>query len=360
MIDFSASPLWANLSTFAGAAVVVWITGTHLVRFVDRLATRTGIGHAFAGMLLLGGMVSLTEVATVSTAAFTGSPSLSLNNLLGSASINIFLLAAIDPLSGREALTSFIAKPALLFQGTLGVLLLVLVAMAITTGDYPVVGVGVWSTLIFLLCLLALWRSFRYEKRDVWRATDEARDKKRDGSNGGKKPEPEAPAEGEDEPQASLRALVLKVVAAGTVIFGAGFVLSLTGDAIADQTGLGQSFVGLVLVGISTSLPELSTILAAVRIKRYEMAVGDILGSNLFNVLLIFLAEIVYRGPPVFNHGGRFEVVAALLGALMTAVLLLGLLERGDRTILRMGYDAATIIAMFFAGVVLLYFLSGT
>src|SRR5690606_37810880 len=157
MIDFSSLPLWANLSAFAGAAVVVWIFGTYLVHVVDRLATRTGIGHAFAGMLLLGGMVSLTEIATVSTAAFTGSPSLSLNNLLGSASINIFFLAAIDPVFGREALTSLVAKPASLFQGTLGLLLLVLVAVAITTGDYPIAGVGAWSTLIFLLCLLALW-----------------------------------------------------------------------------------------------------------------------------------------------------------------------------------------------------------
>jgi cation:H+ antiporter len=355
MIEFSSLPLWANFTAFAGAAVVVWISGTYLVRFVDRLARRTGIGHAFAGMLLLGGMVSLTEIATVSTAAFTGSPSLSLNNLLGSASINIFLLAAVDPVSGREALTSFVTKPAMLFQGTLGILLLVLVAIAITTGDYPVVGVGAWSMLIFLLCLLALWRSFRYEKRDVWRVTDERTERKREG----KAPEPAAP-EGGGKPQDSLRALILKVVAVGGVIFSAGFVLSLSGDAIADQTGLGESFVGLVLVGISTSLPELSTIMAAVRIKRYEMAVGDILGSNLFNVLLIFLAEVVYRGQPVLNHGGRFEVVASLLGALMTGVLLLGLLERRDRTILRMGYDSATIIAMFLAGLVLLYFLSGT
>jgi cation:H+ antiporter len=358
MLDFSAWPLWANLAAFIGGAVVVWISGSHLVRLVDRLATRTGIGRAFAGMLLLGGMVSLTEIATVSTAAFTGSPTLSLNNLLGSASINIFLLAAADPVSGREALTSFIAKPAMLFQGTLCILLLVLVAIAITAGDYAFMGIGVWSALIFLLCLLALWRSFRYEKRDVWRVADETTAKdERKGER--KAPEPGTPAGG-SAPQGSLRALILKVVGAGIIIFGAGFVLSLAGDAIADQTGLGESFVGLLLVGISTSLPELSTILAAVRIKRYEMAVGDILGSNLFNVLLIFLAEVVYRGGPVLNHGGRFEIVASLLGASMTAMLLLGLLERRQRTILRMGYDSATIIAMFLGGLVLLYFLSGT
>lgn len=348
MLDFAAWPLWINIAVFAGAAAFVWVSGTRLVHLVDRLATRTGMGHAFAGMLLLGGMVSLTEIATVSTSAFTDSPSLALNNLLGSASINIFLLAAIDPLSGREALTSFIAKPAMIFQGTLGILLLIMVAIAITASDYPIGGIGIWSTLIFLLSLFALWRSFRYESRDAWRVTDDA-------AHEAQKAPPEEDPQAPDE---SLTALILKVTLAGVVIFASGFVLSLAGDAIAEQTGLGQSFVGLVLVGISTSLPELSSIIAAVRIKRYEMAVGDILGSNLFNVMLIFLAEVVYQGEPVLNHVGRFEVVAALLGALTTGILMLGLLERRDRTILRMGYDSVAIIVTFLGGLVLLYFLS--
>lgn len=350
MLDFKALSIWINLAIFVAAAAIVWISGTLLVRFVDRLATRTGIGHAFAGVLLLGGMVSLTEIATVSTSAFTGSPALALNNLLGSASINVFLLAAVDPASGRRALTSFVANPAVIFQGVLTILLLVLVATAITTGDLPVLGVGVWSSLIFLLCLLALWRSFRYNQLDVWRVANGTESDATEGNVDS--------AEGAAEPDEALRALILKVTAAGLVIFASGFLLSLAGDAIANQTGLGQSFVGLVLVGISTSLPELSSIIAAVRIKRHEMAVGDILGSNLFNVLLIFLAEVAYVGKPVLNHAGRFEVVASLLGALMTGVLILGLLERRDRTILRMGYDSATIIGMFLSGLVLLYFLS--
>jgi cation:H+ antiporter len=350
MFDVTTWPIGINFAVFAVAAAMVWISGTRLVRLVDRLGTRTGIGHAFLGMLLLGGMVSLTEIATVSTSAFTGSPSLALNNLLGSASINVFLLAAVDPVSGREALTSFIAKPAILFQSTLVMLLMVLVAIAITTGDYAIGGIGVWSTLIFVLCLLSLWRSYRYERVDAWRVSDD--------ENLVVKKAPTESDGGDDEPSESLRALTFKVVVTGVIIFSSGFALSLAGDAIAEQTGLGQSFVGFVLVGISTSLPELSSIIAAVRIKRYEMAVGDILGSNLFNVLLIFLAEVVYRGEPVLNHVGRFEIAASLLGALMTGILLLGLLERRNRTILKMGFDSIALIGTFLCGLVVLSFLS--
>jgi cation:H+ antiporter len=344
---FSGFSIWASIAVFGVSAIIVWTAGTRLVRFVDRLSRKTGMGQGFAGMLLLGGIVSLTEISTVTTAAFTGSPLLALNNLLGSESINLFLLAAVDPLSGREALTSFIAKPVMLLQGTLGIILLTVVAAALVTGDYLIFGVGLWSTALFLLCLGALWMSSKYEKRKVWKP-------------GKAKPteEGEDEAVGDEHSSESLRFLILKLMFVATIIFAAGFMLSLTGDALAEQSGLGQSFVGFLLVGMSTSLPELSTVTAAIRLKRHEMAVGDILGSNVFNLLLIFLTDVVYVGDAVLNHAGRFEIVASLLAITMTGILLLGILERRDRTIFKMGYDSAALIGVFLAGCVALYVLS--
>jgi cation:H+ antiporter len=161
LLDFARWSIWINAAIFACSAAVVWVAGSRMVRIVDRFAGHTGMGQGFAGMLLLGGIVSLTEISTVTTAAFTGSPLLAFNNLLGSESINLFLLAGSDPVSGREALTSFIARPAVLFQGTLAIVLLGIVAVAMTTGDHMVLGVGVWSTALFLLCLAGMWMSAR-------------------------------------------------------------------------------------------------------------------------------------------------------------------------------------------------------
>jgi cation:H+ antiporter len=347
LLDFSGWSIFVNVAIFAASAAVVWLAGIRMVRLVDRLAARTGMGQGFAGMLLLGGIVSLTEISTVSTAAFTGSPLLALNNLLGSESVNLFLLASVDPLTGREGLTSFIAKPAMLFQGTLGVVLLAVVAVATAVGDIPFFGVGLWSTALFVLCLGALFLSARYEKRKVWMAC------------GKEAAQGEFPEKRGEERSESVTVLIARLAGAATVIFAAGLLLSLAGDALAVQSGLGTSFVGFLLVGMSTSLPELSTIVAAIRLKRHEMAVGDILGSNVFNLLLIFLTDVVYSGDPVLNHVGRFEIVAALLGIVMTGILLLGMLERRDRTVFRMGYDCAAMLAVFIGGVGLLYGLSG-
>lgn len=357
MLDFSAHSVWTNVGIFAISAAIVWIAGTHLVRLVDRLANRTGIGQGFAGMLLLGGIVSLTEISTVSTAAFTGSPLLALNNLLGSESINLFLLAMVDPLSGREALTSFITKPSMLFQGMMGMILLAVTAVAMAIGDILVFGVGLWSTGLFLLCLGTLWMSARYERRKVWIAFDADADADRGAGEDAEADE--SASGGKDVKDESLKILIAKLIAVAAIIFAAGFSLSMTGDALAKQTGLGASFVGFLLVGISTSLPELSTITAAIRLKRHEMAVGDILGSNVFNLLLIFLTDVVYVGEPVLNHVGRFEIVAALLGIVMTGILLLGILERRNRTVLGMGYDSAAMLVVFLGGVGFLYGLGG-
>ena len=132
-------------------------------------------------------------------------------------------------------------------------------------------------------------------------------------------------------------------------------MLAQSGEALAEQTGLGTSFFGAVLLGISTSLPEFSTVLAAVRLKRYEMAMADVFGTNLFNVTIIVAADALHPGDPVLVEAGRFASFGALLAITLTAVFLVGMIERRDRTVLRMGIDSLTAIACCIGGVVVLY-----
>jgi cation:H+ antiporter len=143
------------------------------------------------------------------------------------------------------------------------------------------------------------------------------------------------------------------------VILVAGYLLSRSAEAIAESTGVGSGFIGLVLVGFATSLPEVSSIAEAVRRRRYDMALGNIFGTNLLTVALLLLVDVLYSGGPVLNEAGRFEAVAALLGTVLTGIFLVGLLERQNKTFLRMGYDAVAGIATFAAGLVVLYFLQG-
>jgi len=338
-------PLWVNVLIFLAAAILIWVAGTRLVSYVNAIAVRTRMGQAFAGMLLLGSITSLPEIANVTTSSWTGNPNLAVNNLLGSASINVLLLAVVDGFIGRAALTSVVAQPATLLQAALSMLVLALVAIAITSGDVPVLGLGAWSIAVFGASIGAFWLCARYERSAPWTPRTEARShgsarraKKTD--NGTKRP---------------LNALVMKTALAGCVIFAAGYCLSQTGDALATQTGLGAGLVGFVLIGVSTSMPELSTIIAALRMRKHEMAIGEVLGTNFVNVSLILLADAVFAGGPVIDEMGRFEIASALLGVVITGVLLIGLLERRNSRFLRMGYDSLGVILVFLGGLVLLY-----
>jgi cation:H+ antiporter len=346
VVDFRAIPLALNLALLIASAVIVWGAGTRLSRIVDGIAERTGIGRAFAGFLLLGGVTSLPELATVVTAAHGGHADLALSSILGSVATNVLLLAIADAVLGRDALTSVVAHPATLLQGALGVVLLGVVAAAITVGDVELLGLGVWSATIVPLFAMAVWLSSRNENRPTWIVAD-----------GGPAIPGLLPALAEEAEQ-TLAGLVLRATIAGAVILVAGYLLAETGDAIAAQTGIGAGMVGFVLIGLTTSLPEISSMVAAVRMHRYELAIGDIFGTNLFDLLLIPVADLAYRKGPILATAGRFETVAALLGLVLTAIYVIGLLERRNRTVFRMGYDSLAAIVVFAVGLVLLFGIS--
>ena len=339
--DFTSYSLTANVAVFTVAALVVWIAGTRIARYADVIAELTGIGREALGILLLGGVTSLPEMAVASTAALAGAPALSVNDLLGSAAINMVIIALADAALGREAITAVLAKPGVLLQGVFGVILLAIVAAATMTSDVAVLGAGLWSWLLLTLALGSLWVTSRSQCRPTW-VPASAR---------------AVPPQAHEEPASStlLRPVIIKTVLAGAAIFAGGFVLAHSAEAIAEQTGLGTSFFGAVFLAASTSLPEVSTVLSAVRLRRYEMALSDVLGTNIFNIIILFIVDLLYAGGPVLAEVGRFASFAALLAIVLTSLFLVGVIERRDRTVFRMGIDSLAALICYAAGIAVLY-----
>lgn len=357
LLNFKNDPLWLNIAVFAASAVIVWIAGTRMACYADQVAIRTGIGHAAVGLVLLAGITSLPEIAVSITSSIENNAALAINNLLGSVAMQIAILAVADAWMGRQALTVVAASSGVLLQVALNAVLLSLVAAAITIGDVPFFHAGAWAWSLLFAYIFAIWKVSDSQGRNYWVARKTPIQKKIE--------KKESPAPGahpssdenkaEDEDCGISVSLVMKCIAAGAAILIAGFLLSRTGDAIARQTGLGQSFVGAVLIAISTSLPETSTVISAVRLRRYEMAISDIFGTNLFNVGMIFLVDIVYSGKPVLTEVGRFSQFAAMLGSVLACVYLVGLIERRDRTVARMGVDSFAVLILYGCGLVMLY-----
>jgi cation:H+ antiporter len=313
-----------------------------VTRLAEPLTQRFGLGEAFVGMLLLGGITSLPEVATVGSSAYRGDAALAVNNVFGSIAINLLLLACADLVLGRRALTSTAASASTLLQGVLSILLLAVAATAVVVGDVTVFGVGVWSAVLLAGCIFAFAVSSGYAERAPWSVPEAS------GSRA------ESPPQA-DNAEMSTVVLCATLGVLAAVVLGAGYVLSEMADGIAAATGIGSGLVGLVLVAFATSLPELSTMFTGIRRGRNELVVGDIFGTNVFNMLLIVIADVTYRRGAVLDEMGPFETVAALLGIAMTATFVVGLLERGDRRVLRMGYDSAAAIGIYIGGVALLW-----
>lgn len=336
--DFSVA---ANVAIFVASSVAVWLAGSRVARDADRLQSHTGIGEALIGVFLLGFVSALPEFAVTVSAAWAGNPHLAANNLLGGMALNVSILAAADAVVRREALTASVATPTPLLQAALLIVLLSVVAAGTLIGEAQLFGIDLWSWAI-LAIYLACARLIHQTRGEQWVPS----------SN--RVPPPRFPA-AREPPPGRLDALLVRLGAGAAVILVAGYLLSAAGDALSEQTGLGGSFFGAVFLALSTSLPEISIVFAAVRIGRYEMAISDIFGANLFGLALLFVVDLVYDGGPLLAQLGRFSTFAALLGIAVTALFVAGLVERSHRRVLRMGIDSIAVLGAYAIGLVLLY-----
>lgn len=347
MMDFSEQPLALNFLIFAVAAAAVWAAGTRMARYADIIGEKTGIGHAAIGLLLLGGVTSLPEAAVAASAAWSGATALAVNNVLGGVAMQVAILALADFAIGRRALTSVVPNPITMLQGALNVVLLAIVGAGILAGDFVVFGAGVWSWGVLAFYLVSIRLLAVTRDTHPWSATPMP-------EQAGPRLSSSSADDGEDQATPFRDTLIFTAVASA-VILVAGFLLAQTGEAIAQQTGIGSSFVGAVLVAISTSLPEVSTVLAAARLGLFTMAISDIFGTNLFDIALIWLVDVMSPGEAVLSTVGRFSSFAVLLAIAVTALFVVGLAERRDRTVLRLGIDSIAVVAVYIGGVAILY-----
>lgn len=350
-LDFDRFPLGLNLAIAAAAAAGVWIAGTRLTREAEAISERTGASQAFVGLILLGGVVSLPELSTSATAALFGDAGFAVNTLLGGIAAVMVALAVVDALAREQPVSSDVRHPVVLLQGVLTVLFLVVAAAGMTAGDIRLLGAGAWSLALLVLYLLFVLLIQRYQWREPWVPSEEARARLpgRAKRHGGDRPGETA------RDHRPLRRVVLATAVAASVTLVTGILLAGTGSAIARQTGLGSGFVGLLLGGVATSLPEATTFYAAVRLRRFELAFGDAFGTNLFSTMAIYVADLAYPGGPILSGAGRFDIFSILLGIAVTTTYLAGCIERRNRRVLGMGVDSLIVLVLYIGGMILLY-----
>jgi cation:H+ antiporter len=338
-------PLAANVMLFAAAAAGVWMAGHVLARDADELAERTGLGKAFVGLVLLATATELPEIATTSTAAIAGKPSLVLGNMFGGITMQTAVLALADATVVRGALTRYPRKPTHALEAALLIVLLSILLGVCIYGDAEIAfGVGAGALLLAVVYVFAIWLLRRYDENSDWVPLDL----------------PDQPGEDDQKarvfrPELTVGGLAGRMVASSLVILACGVLLVWGADAIADQTGLGTSFIGSTVLAASTSLPEVSTTIAAARLGAYTMAISNIFGSNLIMLALLLPADLLYREGPLLAHTGRAEMLTLVAGILVTGIYVAGLLVRRKPQVLGMGVDSAWVAVVYLASLAMLY-----
>lgn len=331
-----------NIALFLLAALVIGAAGVRLTSKARYIARTTGLGEALLGGVVIGAITSLAGTVTSVTAAAGGHADLAIGNALGGIAAQTVFLVAADLLYRKVNLEHAAAAEVNLNQAALLILLLTIPLLAILAPAVDIAGVHPATILLFVTYGAGVRLIARSHASPMWfpRRTGETRS------------ETEHPDGGERRPGA---ADWLVLLALAVVVSAAGWLLARLGVAISEQSGLSESVIGTLFTAVSTSLPELVIAIAAVRAGAVNLAVGDIIGGNTFDILFLGLSDIAYRDGSIFHAISPAQPLWLALCIAMTSVLLLGLLRREKHGIANIGFESVFVLLLYLGGVVLLF-----
>jgi cation:H+ antiporter len=308
--------------------------GIVLARAGDEIAARTGLGGLFVGMLLLAGATSLPEIATDVSASLAGAPALAVGDLFGSSMANMAILATIDLLHRGGVWTSVSLGHARV--AALAIALTTIAVLAVV--QPPGVAVG-WVGIETLVIVVAYVAAARWMRRPSGRG-------RRGHEAIGEIVSPTHWAT-RDRPMRPVAVAWRQFAVAAAVVLVSAPLLALSAQAIAVETGVGEGFIGALLLAGSTSLPELVASVAAVRIGSYDLAVGNLFGSNAFNMVALLAADAAWLDGPILAAVGPAASVAGI-GAILLMALALAAVVHGERTrVTRLEPDAVLLLGLW-------------
>ena len=321
---------------FLACLATILFAGRRLTHSADAIALRTGLGRVFIGSVLLAGTTSLPEVATEAAAASMKLIDIALGDLFGSNIYNMTILSVCGLVWGRGALLAA-ASRSHLAPAVLGMLLSAIAALAILARpNMGLMGIGVEVFIILAFYAFGLHMLRRM------------------GDDPADPPAADALKKAAVTESSMARLWGQFSVSAGFVIAAAIF-LSKSADVIATATGLGGTFIGTTLVAATTSMPELVTSIVAVRMGAIDLAVGNVLGSNIFNMNILLVSDIFYRDGYIISAGSPTHAITALVGLVLSGLVALGLLYPIPGRFRRLSAESIIIFVVYLIGTYLVF-----
>ncbi|MHB8109324.1 MAG: sodium:calcium antiporter [Syntrophorhabdaceae bacterium] len=314
-------------------------SGIGLSKYADVLAEKTRLGRSWTGFVLLAMITSLPELITGVSAAIEQLPDIAVGNVTGSCVFNLFTLALID--LGRKKSISSQAHHGHIISGGFGIILLTLISLSLFLGDRlkSFGWIGPYSLVFFSLYVVAMRLMYNYEHRQVTEFLEDV-------------------AEGLKYREMKFSKALIRFGFHSLVVVVAAMFLPGLAAELAEMTGLGQTFVSNIFLTIATALPELVVSFAAVRMGSIDLAVGNLLGSNIFNIVILGIDDLFFKPGPILEFAHLNNVIPALFAITMTAVTIVGITYRAEHKRLFVSWNSLIIISIYLLNVLILYLLA--
>ncbi len=292
-------------------AALIGLAGPVLTHYGDVIARLTGLSRSWIGLVLLATATSLPELFTgISAVTIAGTPNIAVGDALGSCVFNLVMLVLLDELSRDEPMYRRLDQGHILTAG-FGVILIgsagALVLMSQNGLSFQFLGISGYTPLIIVLYFVAMRAAFVYERRT-----------------------PHPPPLIKAETDITLTTAFLRYGAAAAVVVVAGTWLPFIGNDIATIMGWKTTFVGTLLIAATTSVPELVVTVSALRLGAVDMAIGNLLGSNLFDILILAADDIAYRKGPLLSSVSPAHAITAFAAVIMSGIFIVAMLFKPE------------------------------
>lgn len=323
---------------FVVCTSVIVYSGSRLSKYGDILAEKTGMGRTWIGLILMASVTSLPELITgISSVTFANVPDIAVGDVLGSCVFNMLILSFLDAWY-RQAPISTKVHHGNILSGGIGMLLLSIVAISLFTGHHmnAIAWIGIYSPIFFIIYLIAMKLIFSYEKRQLAAYMKEVAVEKK-------------------YKDITLKAAVSGYGLNAVIVIIAAVFLPKIGEGLAEMTGLGETFVGNIFIALSTSLPEVVVSIAAVKMDAVNLAIGNLFGSNIFNILILAIDDFLYTQGPLLLFVNQNHIISALAAIAMTTIAIIGATYRAEKKSLFLAWDAIGILTVYVGNLLLLY-----
>jgi cation:H+ antiporter len=317
---------------FAASSTILVLAAVKLAQYGDVVAVRTRLGGMFIGVLLLAGATSLPELLTMINSFKQGTPGLAAGSVFGSNMFNMFLLALLDLVNQQARILRRVAMTHALTAALGSTMIGLSIFFILGDIDLQIGWMGI-DSLILIVVYVAGIRLIQQNGQASATTVELPRGR------------PAMPL---------WRALLgFGIATAVLVVVTPQLVRSST--EIAAITGLGVGFIGTSLLALVTSLPEAVAVIAAARLGAYDMAVGNLFGSIVFNMFAMGVADLFYTQGRFLGSIDPAFALVALLGLLLTNLALIGNIARVERRLGFVEADALLILVVYLAGMYFLF-----